>query len=411
MQHRGSGRSWLVVLPLALAACGSDGSSGGPSVSPTPAPTTTSLPSPAATQTPIAGAGIEPMLLLEPGTFASAYATGVNARGWISIHHVQSGGPMIVLPPDAGPGAGDPPVPGCPVGAASPACARGGVEGIRVGESDWYVGDMLPRPRATPLPTAFGADGEVAPLVPCCDPTGILVGETLPVPGGRFLGKSLRPVPGRPGYQTVVPVLWRAPGTTWEPLPTDGYAAGTGALAADAAGRIAGQGVPDGAPAGQFVPLLWAPRDESFEIVRLPLLDGGVTGSAVAIDTRQIAGSSDGASGTKPVVWEATPEDGWRVRELPIAESFRTCTVVATSGDRIAGNCALASLRERAVVWRRAADGWRIETLLNAPGGIDSAYANAMSGDLVVGVAGNVGGAGTAAGPVAWRLPREDVSP
>lgn len=43
--------------------------------------------------------------------------------------------------------------------------------------------------------------------------------------------------------------------------------------------------------------------------------------------------------------------------------------------------------------------------------GIDSAYATAMSGEPVVGVSGNVRGAGTAAGPVAWRRPRQEGAP
>ena len=422
MRHRRLGSARLAILTLALAACGSGGTSGAPSVSATPAasvtPAATATPSPseAPTPSPDGGAGLEPMLLLKPDALVSAYATGVNAHGWISIHYVEASGPMIVLAPDAGPDAGEAPVPGCPVGAAEPSCARTDAEDLRVGESDWYVG-RIPRflgSTTLSLPTAFGPGGEVVLLEPCCDGIEVSPVDVIPIPGPRFLGSVSAPDPAHPEdveRRIAVPVLWRTPGDVREVLPTDGLELGAAAVAGDAGGRIAGEGRTGEDRNSRGIPVVWEPRGDAYALVRLPLVDGGTSGAALAIDAGRIAGWSDGQSGRTAVVWEVAVDRDWNIDPLPMPEDFRMCTAVAVSGERVAGNCALASLRERAVVWRRATDGWRIETLLDPPDGIDSAYASAMSGDLVVGVAGNVGGAGTAAGPVAWRLPREEASP
>lgn len=384
------------LLALA-AACGPSGSGGG---GPTPTPASSATPVSSATPAPSGAAGIEPMVLRLPGEGASGSASGVNAREWISIEYVQPERSwLIALPPDAGPDAGPLPVPGCPLGADSPSCASGDSTPMLVGDSDWYTGfTPVSLPSFTvDFPGAFGPRGEIVLTTDCCGGTPRGFAAVLPVPGERFLG-TVEPPDGET-TSVQLPILWRTPGDVYEVLPVEGFRAGPQARAADAAGRIVGQGID---PA---LPVLWLPAGDGFELVVLPLLDGDTAGGAGGISDGRIAGWSGSGARVRAVVWEPQGGEAWLARTLPEPDQLGSCIAVAASGPRVAGNCRRANEDQRAVVWLYDGGAWRVETLLLPAPGISQSHVRALSGNLAVGHSVNQGGFSTAGAPVAWRLP------
>jgi hypothetical protein len=356
------------------------------------------------TPVPTGAAGIEPMVLRLPGEGASGFASGVNAREWISIEYVQPQRRwLITLPPDAGPDAGPLPLPGCPLGADSPSCASGGSRPTLVGDSDWYTGfTPVSLPSFTvDFPAAFGPQGEIVLTIACCGGTPRGFGAVLPVPGERFVG-TVEP-PDEETASVQLPILWRTPGDVYEVLPVGGFRAGPQARAADAAGRIVGQGI------DPVLPVLWLPAGDDFELVLLPLLAGDTAGGAGGISDGRIAGWSGSPAGVRAVVWESHGgDDGetvWVARVLPEPDELGSCMAVAASGPRIAGNCRRASEDQGAVVWLHDGGAWRVEALLLPAPDISQSTVRALSGDLAVGHSVEQGGSQTAGAPVAWRLP------
>jgi len=345
---------------------------------------------------------IAPMIIDPDGGWKSAYARSVSPREWISLVYVL-GSPTegtaryarVVLPPDAGPDAGPLPVPGCPLGEASPECEDAGGVPMQVGESDWYFGSTVVDVTSfrVSFPAVFGPDGEVSVLF-CCD-RSVPVNDILPLPGARFLGRLEDVDPTHPDAGFLRPILWRKPQPPFELLPLGEFTRGARAYGGDAAGRIVGQAV------DPPLPLVWVPAGEDFEIVVLPLLGGDRRGIAYGISGGRVVG----ASADHAVVWEPSGS-GWDGPQvLPTPEEATACTAQAIDGPRVVGNCELPNGDRRAVSWHAHGDGWYLEARLLPVPEVSQSFVRSLSGDLAVGHSINQGGFLTPGAPVAWRLP------
>ena len=374
------GRLAIVLLALLAASCGN--SSDTPP--PTPVPTPTSAPQPIAAM-PLAVAG---------------NLVGVNRREWIVVVRAAGGGnadPLgtVVLPPDAGPGAGPLPVPGCPLLDAPPGCTAQGTI-MSVGETDWTYGQTIfitPSDFRVPIEEAFGPLGEVVDLAAFA--AGDVVNDVRPGPGPIFIGTEPHFSAQLPAHR---PVYWPAPGIARVPLPAGGFAAGPVPKQADAQQRIVGEGL------DPVLPVLWLPGADGYALQLLALLDGGGQGGARGIDDGLIVGWSADASGSTHAVLWTLADAGVALQTLPVPVAAVSCTqAVGISGPRIAGECVAADGAVLAVVWARVdAATWTVAaTLAPLPGDV-AAHPVGISGDLVVGTSEH--GVLPRAN-VAWRLP------
>jgi hypothetical protein len=395
MTRTGAAPTLIALLCSLALACGG-GSSGSSAPTPTPAPTGAPTPTPAEEPTPTPSpSGPTAIVPMSLGAFGRA--AGVNAREWILIlTQTPRGGQegRVVLPPDAGPGAGPLPVLGCPLGAPDPECAVDGFP-VSIGETDWIYGVVeffTKRGLLVQMPLVFGPDGEYAELVAFA--TGDYVLDIGLGPGPLFFGRE--PVT----VDTWRPVVWRTPGLDREPLPNDGFANGPRPAHADERGRIVGNGL------DPFLPVLWRPADDGWALETLPLLAGGARGAARGIDDELIVGWSDeGGIAQHAVAW-TEGDDGYAIAKLPLPDGTAACPdAIAVSDGRIVGECADADARRLAVVWERRDDAWTVRHLLAPLDGGDETRAVGISGTLVAGQSFR----DFSRSPVAWRLPPRET--
>lgn len=331
-------------------------------------------------------------------------ATSVNGREWIVVDSTSERVPRprlarIVLPPDAGPEVGPPPVLACPDHAATDDCDGERLAPREVGETDWVAGERQRQDAGGAWivqAAAFGPDGENVLLT---DPgTGEIATQVHVGPGPLFTGNVLV---GERGKERIVAAVWPAPGSTYDVLETPGFPDGILLGGSDASGWIVGN-----ANAPIPVPVVLVPDADRHVVERLPLLPGASAGVASGVDDHRVVGwSNDDAGRSRAVVWTAH-EDGFTVESLPLPPHAEIRDhAAAISGARIAGACRAANGAPLPTVWTIDAETgvWRVEALLEPLVETDDVVVNDISGDLVVGLSWDtLGHAPTA---VAWRLP------
>ena len=326
---------------------------------------------------------------------------GVNAREWILVSDSTASFEFraIVLPPDAGEGAGPLPVPGCPLTAPSPACAVE-ADPLVIGETDWIfaIAPFASDGGTLFRPAMMGPLGEIVALFPHdyrWNPADVR--QPVVGPGSRLawlLNESELGAASR-----LRPVVWPTAGTEFADLPQGGFAQGPAPLGVDADGRIAGAGI------DPELPVVWLPSNGDYTLVALPLLAGGKRGAALGVDDDLVVGWSDDGSAEHAVLWLRRAE-GYEVRALPLPESAVACTrAVAISSTRIVGACAAEGDAPLAVLWEAGADtGSRdVVRLLQPLPGDAVARVVAVSGDLAVGTSAKT--SQSRPQQAGWRLP------